>query len=290
MIELLFSLIPPGLAIWIPVLIVIGYLLKHGSAFPNGFIALALFGIAAAVSVIYGYMATEGMATPLRVSEVLIAYGLGYGFLLAFAAVFFYDTVHGAMKQIRKRNGGRNAGEEHVTAPAKEESMEMTEKEKGKKKFRMTSFLTYLLVVIGSVVLGTLMALPWGIGPALDFISKAIFLAVIMVLAADAAFKIRYERWKLLWQYWAGLALVLGADWCFLWASMTTTWGMMALALGCVALLGIGAGAWFLAWYGPKVAAKKEAYLAEYEQALVEKGVDAETAADIAKNAKEDER
>lgn len=287
MIESILGLIPAGLLIWIPVLIVIGYLLKHGTSFPNGLITVALFGISAVVSVIYGYGATEGMTTPLRVSEVLLAYGLGYGFLLAVSAVFLYDAVHGAMKHIRQKNG-KEAGTARATAPLKEAEMAIEQTAEKKRKFRMTSFLTYLLVVIGSVVLGTLMALPWGIGSALDFVSKAIFLAVIMVMAADIAFKARYEKWKLIWQYWIGLALVLGADWCFFWASMTTTWGMMGLALGCVALLGVGAGTWFWLVYNKKIAAKKAAYIAEYEQALVDKGVDAETAAQVAASAKEE--
>ena len=103
MFELILSLIPPGLLIWIPVLIVIGYLLKHGTSFPNGLITMALFGISAIVSAIYGYGATEGMATPIRMTEVLLAYGLGYGFLLAVSAVFLYDAVHGAVKHIRQK-------------------------------------------------------------------------------------------------------------------------------------------------------------------------------------------
>ena len=288
MYELILGLIPAGLIIWIPVLIVIGYLLKHGTSFPNGFIAIALFLISAIVSAVYGYGATEGMATPLRVSEIFLAYGLGYGFLLAVSAVFIYDAVHGMLKQIRLRKE-RKEGTERATASSEEGVMSEKKTDgREKKKLRMTSFLTYLLVVTGSVVLGTLMALPWGIGPALDFISKAVFLAVIMVMAADVAFKARYEKWKLLWQYWIGLALILGADWCFFWASMTTAWGMMALALGFVALLAVGATVVFWVVYRKKVAEKKEAYLAEYEKALVDKGVNAETAAEIAASAKEE--
>ena len=290
MIELILGLIPAGLLIWIPVLIVIGYLLKHGTTFPNGLITLALFGISAVVSVIYGYGATEGMATPLRATEIILAYGLGYGFLLAVSAVFLYDAVHGAMKHIRQKQTA-SAAKETKAAPAKEEKTMATttaETQEKRKKFRMTSFLTYLLVVVCSVVLGTLMALPWGIGPALDFVSKAIFLAVIMVVAADVAFKVRFEKWKLIWQYWIGLVLVLGADWCFLWASMTTTWGMMGLALGLTALLGFIAGGVFWLVYKKKIDEKKAAYLAEYEKALVDQGVDAETAAVVASSAKEE--
>lgn len=291
MFELILSLIPPGLLIWIPVLIVIGYLLKHGTSFPNGLITMALFGISAIVSAIYGYGATEGMATPIRMTEVLLAYGLGYGFLLAVSAVFLYDAVHGAVKHIRQKRG--EEGTERATAPAIEEDGEMAEektalKDEKRRKLHMTSFLTYLLVVAGSVVLGTLMALPWGIGPALDFVSKAIFLGVVMVVAADIAFKARYEKWKLIWQYWIGIVLVLGADWCFFWASMTTEWWMMGLALGFVALLGVAAGTWFWLVYRKKIDEKRQAYLAEYEKALVEKGVDAGTAAEVAASAKED--
>ena len=63
---------------------------------------------------------------------------------------------------------------------------------------------------------------------------------------------------------------------------------MMALALGFVALLAVGATVVFWVVYRKKVAEKKEAYLAEYEKALVDKGVNAETAAEIAASAKEE--
>ena len=283
MIEIILSLIPAGLLIWVPVLIVIGYLLKHGTRFPNGFITVALFGVSAVVSAIYGYGATEGMEMPLRATEVLLAYALGYGFLLAITAVFLYDAVHGAMKHIREKGKKATSGEEEEIMA----KTETTERGRGRRGFRMTSFLTYLLVVIGSVVLGTLMALPWGIGSAVDFVSKAVFLGVIMVMAADIAFKVRFEKWKLIWQYWIGIAFIVGADWCFFWASMTTTWGQMGLALGCVALFGVCAGAWFWLVYHKRISEKEEAYLAEYEKALVDKGVDADTAAAVAASAKE---
>ena len=286
--ELIFRLIPPGLLVWIPALIVLGILLKHGTNFPTDLIAIVLFAISAAVSALYGLVATEGMSTPLRITEVLVAYGLGYGFLLAVSAVFIYDTVHGVMKQIRERKAKKTEAE-HMTVSVKEktEMADAAVKEKAK-KFHMTSGLTYLLVVIGSVALGTLMALPWGIGSALDFVSKAIFLALIMVMAADSAFKIRYEKWKLMWQYWIGLILILVADWCFLWASKTTEWLWMGLALGLAALFGIsGAGVLFIP-YKKKVEEKKAADLEEYRKALVAKGVDADTAKEIADAAKED--
>lgn len=296
--NMILSVVPAGLIVWVPVLIIIGYLLKHGTSFPNGFITLMLFAISAAVSAAYGFFDTEGMAAPMRALEVILAYGLGYGLLLAMLATFLYDSVHGAVKHIRGRNGrSEEAGAGCAAASAKEMKMAETATAsvtvaegtaEKKRKFRMTSFLTYLLVVIGSVALGTLMALPWGIGPALDFVSKALVLAVIMCGAADAAFKIRFEKWKLMWQYWIGIVLVIGADWCFLWASMTTTWGMMGIALGVTAGLGIGAGAWFWLAYKKKVDERKAAYIAEYEQALISKGVDAGTAAEVAAAAKEE--
>ena len=286
--ELIFRLIPPGLLVWIPALIVLGILLKHGTNFPTDLIAIVLFAISAAVSALYGLVATEGMSTPLRITEVLVAYGLGYGFLLAVSAVFIYDTVHGVMKQIRERKAKKTEAE-HMTVSVKEktEMADAAVKEKAK-KFHMTSGLTYLLVVIGSVALGTLMALPWGIGSALDFVSKAIFLALIMVMAADSAFKIRYEKWKLMWQYWIGLILILVADWCFLWASKTTEWLWMGLALGLAALFGISGAVVLFIPYKKKVEEKKAAYLEEYRKALVAKGVDADTAKEIADAAKED--
>ena len=285
--ELIFRLIPPGLLVWIPALIVLGILLKHGTNFPTDLIAIVLFAISAAVSALYGLVATEGMSTPLRITEVLVAYGLGYGFLLAVSAVFIYDTVHGVMKQIRERKAKKTEAEHMTSMKEKTKMADVAVKEKAK-KFHMTSGLTYLLVVIGSVALGTLMALPWGIGSALDFVSKAIFLALIMVMAADSAFKIRYEKWKLMWQYWIGLILILVADWCFLWASKTTEWLWMGLALGLAALFGISGAVVLFIPYKKKVEEKKAAYLEEYRKALVAKGVDADTAKEIADAAKED--
>ncbi len=101
-ISLVFSLIVPGLLIWLPVLMIIGYLLKHATGFPNEFIGLVLLAAAIIISLLYGIGATADSSVGRWVT-VFIAYGLGQGFLLTFATVFIYDVIHGVAKFIKRK-------------------------------------------------------------------------------------------------------------------------------------------------------------------------------------------
>lgn len=101
-ISLIFTLIAPGLLIWLPVLIVAGYLLKHATKFPNEFIGMVLLVVSVVIALLYGVGATAGTGVERWVT-VLVAYGLGQGFLLTFSTVFVYDVVHGALKFIKRK-------------------------------------------------------------------------------------------------------------------------------------------------------------------------------------------
>ena len=110
---LVLDVIAPGLAVWLPVIMLIGYLLKHGTKFPNEFIAPMLFAVSAVLASLYGIGATAGMPTAGRVLTVILAYGFGQGFILTVTTVFVYDTIHGVAKFISRK---RQEAEERKAA------------------------------------------------------------------------------------------------------------------------------------------------------------------------------
>lgn len=116
-ISLIFTLVAPGLLIWLPVLLIIGYLLKHATSFPNEFIGVVLLISAVVISVLYGIGITDSN-TAGRWSTVLIAYGIGQGFLLTFASVFVYDVIHGAAKYIKRKQESRKQKAQEVSNAA----------------------------------------------------------------------------------------------------------------------------------------------------------------------------
>lgn len=114
-ISLIFTLIAPGLLIWLPVLIIVGYLLKHATRFPNEFIGMVLLATAVVIALLYGIGATASETGAEKWVTIIVAYGLGQGFLLTFSTVFVYDVIHGAIKFIKRRKEAKEAKKE-VTA------------------------------------------------------------------------------------------------------------------------------------------------------------------------------
>lgn len=99
----IFSLIlDNALLIWMPVLILIGFCIKHGTKIPNGYIALIIMALSVIISTLYGLTVTSDAGLPF--SEVFVLYGLGQGFILSIATVYVYDVVHGIIKNHKKKN------------------------------------------------------------------------------------------------------------------------------------------------------------------------------------------
>lgn len=275
-------LVVPELLVWVGVLIVAGLMLKHMTRFPNGFIWLALFSLSFLIAAGYGVTRTAGEPLTLRLPEVLLAYGVGQGFLLTMQAVLAYDAVHGTAKVIRSFRDKRVA--------AKEIAVDKESKAATKAKGRRirSSLVRNLITMACAMILSTIMMLPFGIGAILDFVSQMIVMMLVAICIGDIWYKAIRERWKLCWQYWIGLVLVLGADWAFLWASKTTAFFFMWIALGLTAVLAGGAGFWFACFYKPEVKKRAEEYVAEFRKSMESLGVAPATADKIIEGAKEE--
>ena len=111
-ISLVFSLIVPELLIWIPVLLIVGYLLKHATSFPNEFIAILILVLAVIIAALYGIGVTTAKHGAGRWITAFAAYGLGQGFLLTFSTVFIYDVMHGIHKYTARKKVNKATGKE----------------------------------------------------------------------------------------------------------------------------------------------------------------------------------
>lgn len=282
-ITVIFSLVSPGLIIWIPVLIITGAFLKKATSFPNGFIAPALFVEAFLIAALYGYGATAGRAIAERIAEAVIAYGIGQGFMLTVTAVFAYDIVHGAMKHIaaiREKKGQEN--------PKEETAVMSDTAEKTAKKLHINSFVRNLITFAGSLLVTALVELCWGVDHALDFISHGMIFAVAIMAMGDIMYKLTDAKWQIVWQYWVGMGIIFGADIAFMAASNSETFIGMWVALGFCAALGISAGLWMTKVYKPIVEKKKAEYTEALKKVLIDNGVSETAATEMVGVAKEE--
>ena len=151
-----------------------------------------------------------------------------------------------------------------------------------------SSFVRNMLILISSMIIGAVFNIPFGFGAVLDFVTAMIIYIVITLALGDVWYKVCMEKWKLCWQYWVGVVLILLADWAFLSASKTTTFTMMFIMLAITAVIGLGAGSWFFFRYKPLIEAKKKEALTAYRNSLVEKGLAEATADSIIAEAKEE--
>lgn len=150
-----------------------------------------------------------------------------------------------------------------------------------------SSLVRNILILLSSMFIGALFNLPFGWGAVLDFVTSMVICIVITMVLADAWYKICKEKWKLCWQYWIGIILVLLSDWAFLWASKTTTFPRMFMLLAITVFISLGAGSWFYFVYKPIVETKEDESLDEYKKALIDQGITEATAESIVSKAKE---
>lgn len=107
------------------------------------------------------------------------------------------------------------------------------------------SFLRSLLVFGSSIVVAVLFNLPFGWASVLEFVTQIAIFTVITMMLGDLWYKMIDDKDKLVRQYWVGVLLTLGADFCFLYASKTTTFEQMWLWLAITAAVALGAGLWW---------------------------------------------
>jgi len=155
-----------------------------------------------------------------------------------------------------------------------------------KKAFHESSLLRNVIVLMTSVLICVLFALPFGIDAVIQFVTDAVIIIVISQVCGDFWFKLTREPERLCWQYWVGVVGVLGSDWLFMWASKSITFNAMFLRLGfCVAAILVTV-LWFELVYGKLERAQLNAGLQEFKKMLAEKGVPEAVIDDVTKEIK----
>ena len=88
---------------WVPALVLLGYAVKHCTAFPNQLIPLIEVASGAIVGVLFGIVTGGG-----NVLDV-VCYA-GQGALIGIIAIALYDMVHGAIKEWKTRQNDKGGG------------------------------------------------------------------------------------------------------------------------------------------------------------------------------------
>lgn len=219
----------------IPLLILVGYFLKHyWPSFPNKAIpeVEALAGMI--IGIVYAVTSNE---KPIAVA--IIKYG-AQGIVVGALSVLVYDIFHNALPKREKPS---------------EENME----EKTKKFVPLEHpSIVYAIAIIGSAIIsGAIEAIFNGFDSALFYMLNYVHYGILTCLALDIILKLTNDRKLLVWQYWVLTGLVLAADVLYVAASVTTTffWMWFFLVL-CFTIL-IGAGIWSKKVYEPSKAKRK---------------------------------
>lgn len=152
-----------------------------------------------------------------------------------------------------------------------------------KKAFHKSSLLRNTIVLLTSVGIMILFALPYGIDAVIDYITKAIITIVITQVCGDFWFKIMVEPVKLCWQYWVGVAGVLASDWLFMWASMSVTFNAMFLRCGICLACVLATILWFELVYEKKANELQTVCIAEAKKLMASKGMPEEVINEITK-------
>ena len=111
---------------------------------------------------------------------------------------------------------------------------------------RMSPAVANLLGIILALVVGLMFSLPWGIGYAIDWVTNLALYSVIIEVAIDFVTKLKEkDHPKLCWEYFVGVALILGADWSMMATSHTTENKPFFKWIAFTVLMSIAAAIWF---------------------------------------------
>ena len=237
---------------FVPLLIIVGYLLKHYTTMPNKFIPFVETGLGMAIGVLY---AVTGRPEENIVTGIIMY--AGQGIVLGFSSIAIYDALHGTIGHKCK---------------LMEESME----EKEKKKFNPFdhSAIVYGIAIVGSVVVCGLIEMAFhGVEGMLNYLLNYAHYNILTCIALDIMSKVASDRKSIVWQYWVMVALIARADVCYVVASVTTTFLWMWVCIGGTVTLLASSLLFCKMCYEPAVAKKKEEVLSIVREDLIEIGV-----------------
>ncbi len=223
----------------VPILLIVGYLIKHYTTLSNVYIPYIETGLGLLIGLLYGGLIVGGFNN-------VIMYG-GQGLVLGFISISLYDAVHGITKH--KCNLETNM-----------------EKEKKKLNLLDHRAFVYTCAFLGGVVIvGLIKLIMYGVDGLVYYLLNEAIFAVPFLLVTDTLIKYSTDRKVLVWQYWVMIGFLALAVGAYAVASLMTTWVQVWVILTVAVLFVVASGLWCCKMYKPAIAKKAEAV---YQQAL----------------------
>ena len=215
----------------VPILLIVGYLIKHYTTLPNALIPYIETCLGLIIGILYGGLVVGGF-------KGVIMYG-GQGLVLGFISISLYDAVHGLIKH--KCN------------------LETKQMEETKKKFNPWEHnaFCYTVAFLGGIVLAAIgQLIMYGVDGMVYYLINSAVHSVYLVILVDVIFKIRADKKLLNWQYWVMIAFVILAVWAYCVASLMMEWRLVWVCLIVSAGFLASAGLWCQKMYKPAVSKK----------------------------------
>ena len=249
----------PQLISYVPFLIMLGYLAKHYTRFPNRYLPLMETVVGAVIGVLYGVCSS--LNGDLNMVSAVTMYG-SQGVVLGFSSISIYDCLYNAL----------------FKTPQEVRGMKET-KERKKWNPMDSNWFVYGISVIASVAMCAVIELIFhGAGSVLPFIRDYAYLCVIPCVVVDCMSKVSKEKAFITWQYLVMMGMIISTCVLYAWMSTTTTWvALRWFAVG-IATVIAGTVVWYNKMYLPALAKKKVEVIESIHNDLIEKGADGKSA------------
>ena len=225
----------------VPLLLIVGYLIKHYTTLSNVYIPYIETGLGLIIGLLYGGLVVGGFKN-------VIMYG-GQGLVLGFISISIYDAVHG----ITKHNCNL-------------ETIKMDEKKK-LNLWEHKAFVYTCAFIAGIILTGLIKLIMFGVDGMVYYLVNDAIYSVLTLLLVDFLLKWSMDKSVIVWQYWVMIGLMALAVGAYALASLMTTWTLVWVLI-CVAVLFVAcAGLWCNKMYKPAVAKKADAV---YQKAIEE--------------------
>ena len=207
----------------VPLMIIVGYLLKHYTKFPNGYIPVVEMALGLVLGIAYAVSFNPEENLVLSMSM----YG-GQGLVLGFVSISIYDAVHGVVCH--------HAGKEGKT------TMEQTVEKEKAKPFDHPVFV-YLVAFVAAALYNFVVSLVfYGVADALAYLRDSSVTIIPTIVLIDVICKAATGNRKAMnWQYLVMIGLVVASTLFYVGASVTTTVFAMYACLALCATSAVGA-------------------------------------------------
>ena len=204
----------------VPLLIIVGYLLKHYTDFPSGYIPIVEISLGLILGIVYAVS-----FDPEKNIMASVAMFGGQRAVLGFVSISLYDVIHGAVC--------------HHNTP-KEEKME----KKKVNPFDHPVFV-YFIAFVGSVLLSfTINLLFHGITTAMEYLRDEAIFMLLPIMLVDILCKYNMNRKSINWKYAVMLGMVMASIVMYVSASVTTTMFAMYACLALSVTFAVGSALW----------------------------------------------